>query len=826
MLLLILAALLLVALSAVASATIVAVGYGGTALASDDGITWTPQSPATGAGLLDVTHDGTQWIAVGSAGRIFTSPGGPATSTWTWTQRATGVTNQWLYAVAADGNTVVAVGTNSAIMTATGTMWTPSSLNTADTLHGVASDGTKWVIEGGLPANWGSAASSTDGGYTWNTMPWGSDRNALRYDGTQWEAPKATGCCGSSLLTSPSGMAGTWTEHPTASNAGGPEIDDVATENGILAGVGPGGDMLTTAGAPSWAWTVQTSGTGANLNGVAKCEGTPWIAVGDTGTILTSPGGSATSNWTWTQRAAGLTTQHLQRVACSRPALACATTTPNLTEGGTANFSVTGGTAPFTWTAATGSPASLSNGNTFATLYGTAGTKTINVSDAGIGTFHHATTCTVTVTSPPPLSCGAAQPTIAIGSQAVFNAAGGTPPYTWTAPGGSNPGPAASTPFTTTYPNAATYTAQVTDTSYNQQTATCSVAVHHDCFETPVADFTTSSPEAAPGQSISFMDTGTGDKGTWLWDFGDGQASEQSNPAHVFASSGSYWVRLTVTAPYCPFSEITRDITIDASNVVNSDGSSGATTPLADAGADQTVPEGTTVHLAGSSRPVGARYEWTQTAGTPVAILAANTPNPTFIAPRLADMTPIQLTILLRVTDGSQTSPYDYVTVTVTPNNHAPIAAAGTLQMARPGQTVVLNGTGSTDADGDPLTYTWTQISGTHADIKNANAPMASFTVPVNAVGGEELRFQLKVSDGRAATNDSTMVIVAIPASAAQGQNIASAPAHVAQNIAATPTANGAIPLWTIASASLAALLLIGLAFLAAAIKRRKEAEK
>lgn len=53
------------------------------------------------------------------------------------------------------------------------------------------------------------------------------------------------------------------------------------------------------------------------------------------------------------------------------------------------------------------------------------------------------------------------------------------------------------------------------------------------------------------GQSISFSSTGSSDPDgnivSYLWDFGDGNTSTQANPSHIYNSSGSYTVALTVT---------------------------------------------------------------------------------------------------------------------------------------------------------------------------------------------------------------------------------------------------------------------------------------
>ena len=63
------------------------------------------------------------------------------------------------------------------------------------------------------------------------------------------------------------------------------------------------------------------------------------------------------------------------------------------------------------------------------------------------------------------------------------------------------------------------------------------------------------------------------------------------------------------------------------------------------------------------------------------------------------------------------------------PPNSAPVADAGVDRSAVEGAEVALEGGGS-DADGDTLTYRWTQIGGTPVSIVDADAAQASFVAP------------------------------------------------------------------------------------------------
>ncbi|NMH66342.1 YHYH protein [Shewanella salipaludis] len=84
--------------------------------------------------------------------------------------------------------------------------------------------------------------------------------------------------------------------------------------------------------------------------------------------------------------------------------------------------------------------------------------------------------------------------------------------------------------------------------------------------------------------------------------------------------------------------------------------------------------------------------------------------------------------------------------------NAAPIASAGEDQYSFVGATVTLDGRGSSDADGDSLSYSWTlaeQPAGSHSSLGNATS--ASPTLVPDQSGNYLLR--LEVSDGTEISN-------------------------------------------------------------------------
>ncbi|WP_228719993.1 PKD domain-containing protein [Methylococcus geothermalis] len=80
--------------------------------------------------------------------------------------------------------------------------------------------------------------------------------------------------------------------------------------------------------------------------------------------------------------------------------------------------------------------------------------------------------------------------------------------------------------------------------------------------------------------------------------------------------------------------------------------------------------------------------------------------------------------------------------------NHPPVANAGANLTVHTGDTVNLNGNGSSDPDGDPLTYAWAQIGGPAVALNGADTAAPSFVAPAVTGENDTLVFQLTVSDG------------------------------------------------------------------------------
>jgi hypothetical protein len=189
--------------------------------------------------------------------------------------------------------------------------------------------------------------------------------------------------------------------------------------------------------------------------------------------------------------------------------------------------------------------------------------------------------------------------------------------------------------------------------------------------------------------------------------------------------------------------------------------------PVAITSAPGTVPEGSNVCLDGSTSydpedgiPVST-YAWEQVpaAGEPsVTLDNPGTSGPCFDTP---DVGPggVDLHFRLTVTDSrgaSSDSTLAAATVLVHVNylNHPPTARAGDDQNQDEGLTVHLDGSGSSDPDGNPLTYAWSQVDNGSPPVTiipdQGNPPdpsKATFIAPQVPCGGAPVVMRLTVDD-------------------------------------------------------------------------------
>lgn len=269
---------------------------------------------------------------------------------------------------------------------------------------------------------------------------------------------------------------------------------------------------------------------------------------------------------------------------------------------------------------------------------------------------------------------------------------------------------------------------------------------------------------AKVGVPVTLDGTGSsdpdGDELSFLWTLvsaPNGSAAALENPTMVHPSlrpdvEGRYVVRLVVSDGQATSAPAIVSVSAEVGNLA----------PTANAGTPQQVKVGAVVTLDGSasSDPERAQltYSWsftTRPAGSAAKLSVTDAAKPTFTA----DMAGTYV-VWLVVFDGRVPSEAVPVTITAVEGNSAPVANAGPAQNVGVGSMATLDGSGSADADGDALTYTWSFTSrpqGSAAVLSSATAVRPSFTADL---AGDYV-VQLVVSDGKALSQAATVTVTA-----------------------------------------------------------------
>ncbi|UJS17316.1 MAG: PKD domain-containing protein [Candidatus Jettenia sp.] len=223
-----------------------------------------------------------------------------------------------------------------------------------------------------------------------------------------------------------------------------------------------------------------------------------------------------------------------------------------------------------------------------------------------------------------------------------------------------------------------------------------------------------------------------------------------ASPTFTVDKAGTYVVKLIVNDGALNSDPDT--VTISNINVA----------PVADAGDDQAITViGTTVQLDGTQSydPDGdpITYQWAFTSipdESGASLADANTATPTFTADVHGEYV-----VQLVVKDTSLLSAQDTVVISFT--NIKPVANAGTSQSAVVGDTVTINGSGSTDGNGDNLTYQWSFSSVPDGSLAGIANPTAITTTFVPDKAGTYV-VQLVVNDGIVDSDPSTVQVQVI----------------------------------------------------------------
>ncbi|MGQ0639840.1 MAG: PKD domain-containing protein [Gemmatimonadaceae bacterium] len=203
------------------------------------------------------------------------------------------------------------------------------------------------------------------------------------------------------------------------------------------------------------------------------------------------------------------------------------------------------------------------------------------------------------------------------------------------------------------------------------------------------------------GTAIAFDASGSTDPDgqplTYDWDFGDGSPHGSGpTPLHTYVDNGTYSVTLTV-------SDGTLSATASATATVAN------AAPVPNAGADKTIVVNRSSPFTPTFTDAGsADANWTYTVrwGDGTSITRTATSQGTQASLSHAYNTAGTFTRRLTVTDKDGGTAFDEATITVVPNQ-APTASINGPYAGNEGTTVVFSSAGTSDPNGDLLTYTW-----------------------------------------------------------------------------------------------------------------------
>jgi hypothetical protein len=192
--------------------------------------------------------------------------------------------------------------------------------------------------------------------------------------------------------------------------------------------------------------------------------------------------------------------------------------------------------------------------------------------------------------------------------------------------------------------------------------------------------------------------------------------------------------------------------------------------PVADAGSDDAGSVGIVVQLDGSGSydpdddPL--TYSW-RIVSKPSSSSASLIDEDRVDAQFIPDVTG-RYELGLVVDDGALESDEDSVEITATEENGPPVANAGPDQTVAPGDVVVLDGSASSDPDGDPLQYAWTlatRPTGSTASLSSTTTAIPRFTADL--AGTYEVT--LTVTDGAETSTPDRVTITAETSSSGGG---------------------------------------------------------
>jgi len=370
----------------------------------------------------------------------------------------------------------------------------------------------------------------------------------------------------------------------------------------------------------------------------------------------------------------------------------------------------------------------------------------------------------------PPVANAGGNQAIDEGKPVTLNGSGSYDPdgfivsYVWSQSTGipvtlSNPSAAQTTftaPLLGSTDGVLSFTLTVTDNSGLTSSATATVTVMW-VNEAPIAD-AGNAQTVAEGIQVTLDGSNSRDPDgnivSYQWVQTTGPTVSLSDPAAVKPSFTSPTIVSTGAA-------LTFDLTVTDSlglkstdtaivNVTN-----GNLPPVANAGGNRTVNEGIQVTLNGSASndPDGTivSFQWVQVGGPAVSLANAASATPAFTAPNVGP-NGAALTFRLTVIDDGGLQAVDTSIVNVSWVNQPPTADAGSDQIGaygiEEGNTVAMDGSGSSDPDDGIAAYLWEQTgAGPSVTLSDPTSVRPTFVTPVVDATGANLTFRLTVTD-------------------------------------------------------------------------------
>jgi hypothetical protein len=303
---------------------------------------------------------------------------------------------------------------------------------------------------------------------------------------------------------------------------------------------------------------------------------------------------------------------------------------------------------------------------------------------------------------------------------------------------------------------------QVTDNSGASDKDTVQVTVNAGANQLPVANAGNNQTITLPTNSVTLNGNNSKDPDGSISSYAWSKVSGPSQGSITNAGSvsttatnlvqGTYIFKLTVTDN----SNATGSdsVIISVNGVFNQP-------PVANAGANKTITlpaNSATLDGSASSDPDGviSSYAWTKSSGPAqgtITSAASATTNVTSL---------VQGTYVFKLTvkdNGNATASDSVIIIVNATDNQAPVANAGPNQVITlPANSVTLNGSASSDADGSIVSYTWAKTAGGTATISNSNKSIAT----VSNLQAGQYTFELTVTDNRGASSRKTVRVTVV----------------------------------------------------------------